>query len=290
MNIQHPQTLSDLLTFGNSTYPALVVPEGGPAVTYQSLRNQIEALATTLQALGLGRGDRVAMALPNGIEIITAFLSFTAAAATAAPLNPAYTAEEFRFYLEDIEAKALIVPPSGGEQARAVAPAGTLLIETSLSPPGRVRFEIAGSSASPRVQTDPTPNDVALFLHTSGTTSRPKGVPLSHTNLLASAANVVATYALTPADVSLCVMPLFHVHGLVASTLATLRSGGTIVVPPRFSAGAFWPAVKIKCSSPARTKIRLLRREPVVCVSSVRAARLSRPQLWPAWKRVSAVR
>jgi acyl-CoA synthetase (AMP-forming)/AMP-acid ligase II len=244
MTAQHLQTLRDLLTFGNSTYPALVVPEGGPVVTYHSLRNQIEALATTLQALGLGRGDRVAMALPNGIEIITAFLSITAAAATAAPLNPAYTAEEFRFYLEDIEAKALIVPPGGGEQARAVAPTGTLLIETSLSPPGRVRFEIAGSSASSRVQTDPTPDDVALFLHTSGTTSRPKGVPLSHTNLLASAANVVATYALTPADVSLCVMPLFHVHGLVASTLATLRSGGTIVVPPRFSAGAFWPAVK----------------------------------------------
>lgn len=244
MTAQHLQTLRDLLASGDSSHPALIMPEGGPVVTYGSLRGQVEALAATLQTLGLGRGDRVAMALPNSIEIITAFLSITAAAATAAPLNPAYTAEEFRFYLEDIEAKALIVPPGGGEQARAAAPIGTLLIETSLSPPGRVRFEIAGSSAAPRVQTDPTPDDVALFLHTSGTTSRPKGVPLSHANLLASAANIVATYALTPADVSLCVMPLFHVHGLVASTLATLRSGGTIVVPPRFSAGAFWPAVK----------------------------------------------
>jgi acyl-CoA synthetase (AMP-forming)/AMP-acid ligase II len=68
-------------------------------------------------------------------------------------------------------------------------------------------------------------------------------VPLSHVNLLTSADNVAATYALTPEDVSLCVMPLFHVHGLVASTFATLRSGGTIVVPPRFSASAFWPIV-----------------------------------------------
>ncbi len=244
MTAQHLQTLRDLLAFGNTPRPALVVPEGGPVVTYHSLRNQIEAMAATLQTLGLGRGDRVAMALPNGLEVITAFFGITAAAATAAPLNPAYTAEEFRFYLEDIEAKALIVPPDGGEQARAVAPAGTLLLEVSLSPDGQVRFEVAGSSSLPRVQTDPTSDDVALFLHTSGTTSRPKGVPLSHANLLASAANVVATYALTPADVSLCVMPLFHVHGLVASTLATLRSGGTVVVPPRFSAGAFWPAVK----------------------------------------------
>src|SRR6267142_7202340 len=158
-------------------------------------------------------------------------------------LNPAYTRDEFRFYLEDIEAKALIVPPGGGEQARAAAPAGTLLIEASLSPAGWVRFNLAGSSFSPCAQTDPTPDDIALFLHTSGTTSRPKGVPLSHSNLLASAANIVITYALTPVDVSLCVMPLFHVHGLVASTLATLRSGGTVVVPPRFSASAFWPAV-----------------------------------------------
>lgn len=214
-------------------------------VTYNSLRDQVESLAATLQTLGLGRGDRVAMALPNGIEVITAFLGVTAAAATAAPLNPAYTAEEFRFYLEDIEARALIVPPGGGEQARAAAPVGALVIEASLPADSRVRFEVPGSSPLPRKQTDPAPDDVALFLHTSGTTSRPKGVPLSHANLLVSAANVVATYALTSADVSLCVMPLFHVHGLVASTLATLRSGGTVVVPPRFSASTFWPAVKV---------------------------------------------
>ena len=243
MDAQSSHMLRDLLALGDSSHPALVMPEGGSVITYDSLRGQVERLATTLQALGLGRGDRVAMALPNGIEIITAFLAVTAAAATAAPLNPAYTVEEFRFYLEDIEAKALIVPPGGGEQARAAMPVGTLLIEASLSSAGQVRLTIVGSSSLPRVQTEPIPNDIALFLHTSGTTSRPKGVPLSHANLLASAANIVATYALTPVDVSLCVMPLFHVHGLVASTLATLRSGGTIVVPPRFSASAFWPAV-----------------------------------------------
>jgi len=244
MNTQRPQTLFDLLAVGDPSHPALMVPEGGPAVTYRSLRNQVEGLAATLHALGLGRGDRVAMALSNGIEVITAFFGITAAAATAAPLNPAYTAEEFRFYLEDIEAKALIVPPGGGEQARVAAPAGTLLIEAVLTTNGQVRFDVAGSSPLPRVQTDPAPDDVALFLHTSGTTSRPKGVPLLHANLLASAANVVATYALTAADVSLCVMPLFHVHGLVASTLATLASGGTVIVPPRFSASTFWPTVK----------------------------------------------
>jgi len=244
MNTQPPNTLRDLLAIGAPFHPALVVPEGGPVVTYNFLRNQVESLVASLQTFGLGRGDRIAMALPNGIEIITAFFAITATSATAAPLNPAYTTEEFRFYLEDIEVKALIVPPGGGEHARAAAPAGTLLIEALLSSAGQVRFAIAQPSPLPRKHTDPTPEDVALFLHTSGTTSRPKGVPLSHANLLASAAHVAATYALTPDDVSLCVMPLFHVHGLVASTLATFHAGGTVIIPPRFSASAFWPAVK----------------------------------------------
>lgn len=244
MNTQQSQTLSFLLTSGASSHPALIVPEGGPTVSYGDLCNQIERLAVTLQSLGIGRGDRVAMALPNGIEVITTFFAVTAAAATAAPLNPAYTVDEFCFYLEDIEAKALIVPPGGGEQARAAAPAGAMILEAAVSADGQVQLIVVRPAHFPRQQTDPTPDDEALFLHTSGTTSRPKGVPLSHANLLTSADNVAATYALTPEDVSLCVMPLFHVHGLVASTFATLRSGGTMVVPPRFSASAFWPIVK----------------------------------------------
>src|SRR5207237_7768045 len=81
-------------------------------------------------------------------------------------------------------------------------------------------------------------------LHTSGTTSRPKRVPLSHANLLTSARNVANTYQLTDRDVSLCVMPLFHVHGLVASTLATLATGGTVVVPQKFNPLSFWSTVR----------------------------------------------
>ncbi|HEY6046626.1 MAG TPA: AMP-binding protein, partial [Pyrinomonadaceae bacterium] len=86
--------------------------------------------------------------------------------------------------------------------------------------------------------------DIALILHTSGTTSRPKRVPLGHQNLLTSARNVAQTYELTAADVSLCVMPLFHVHGLVASTLATFATGGTVVVPPKFNPLSFWSTVR----------------------------------------------
>src|SRR5215831_15211107 len=158
-------TLYNLLTSGNSTHPALIVPEGGPTLSYGSLRNQVEQLAAQLQDLGISRGDRVAMALPNGVEVITTFFAVTAAAATAAPLNQAYTTDEFRFYLEDIEAKALIVPPGGGEQARTAAPTGAMILEASVSTDGQVRLDVVRASDFPRQQTEPTPDDVALFLH-----------------------------------------------------------------------------------------------------------------------------
>jgi acyl-CoA synthetase (AMP-forming)/AMP-acid ligase II len=107
---------------------------------------------------------------------------------------------------------------------------------------GRVQIAIpARGGTSYRL---PGPDDVALFLHTSGTTSKPKGVPLTHANLTASVANIASAYRLTPDDRTLLVMPLFHVHGLIGASLSTLHSGGTVIAPQRFSAGAFWPLAR----------------------------------------------
>src|SRR5262249_40736527 len=106
---------------------------------------------------------------------------------------------------------------------------------------GQVFVQRPTGPAAPNLdRSSPTAGDVALFLHTSGTTSRPKGVPLTHGNLMSSIANIAATYQLTPRDRSLIVMPLFPVHGLIGATLSTLHTGGAVVVPTRFSAGAFW--------------------------------------------------
>jgi acyl-CoA synthetase (AMP-forming)/AMP-acid ligase II len=92
--------------------------------------------------------------------------------------------------------------------------------------------------------TEPTADDIALVLHTSGSTGRPKRVPLRHFNLAVSSANIANTYALSEEDVSLCIMPLFHIHGLIGSTMATLLSGGTVVVPTKFNALSFWRTVR----------------------------------------------
>lgn len=232
----------DLLEKGDPSRTAISVAGDGPAVTYDQLRKQVDALARTLNRFGLGRGDRIAMALPNGLEVIASFLA-ASTVGTAAPLNPAYTRDEFKFYLADTGASALIVPLKGCDEARAAAGDKVRIIEADLDGDGQVRFSASGTGA-PRSPDSPKPDDIALILHTSGTTNRPKRVPLSHANLMTSARNVSETYQLTSADVSLCVMPLFHVHGLVASTLATLYTGGTVVVPPKFNPLSFWSIVR----------------------------------------------
>jgi acyl-CoA synthetase (AMP-forming)/AMP-acid ligase II len=176
------------------------------------------------------------MALPNGLPNIVCFLA-ASEVGTAAPLNPGYKEEEFRFYLEDTKARVLLLPPDGLEEARRAAGDSVPILTVEMDAEGTV--SLAGVTER-RAIDPPTPDDVALVLHTSGSTGRPKRVPLSHLNLAISTRNVARSYALTEDDVSLCVMPLFHVHGLVASTLATLTTGGTVVVPGKFNPLSFW--------------------------------------------------
>ena len=228
----------DLLERGAPNHPAIQVPDG-PTITYDALRYQVHTLADNLRALGIRRADRVAIVLPNSAETIISFLS-VAAAATAAPLNPAYKSDEFRFYMADTGARALMTGSQGSEVAQDAAPDSTLPIGVEINAQGHVSLSTPGSGDGAGLEEPPGPGDVALILHTSGTTSRPKRVPLTHGNLAASVSNIVETYGLTSDDVSLCITPLFHVHGLVASTLATLASGGTVVVPPRFNALNLW--------------------------------------------------
>ena len=235
-------TLLDVLETGHDNHPALIVP-GGPRLTYRRLREEVWRAADYLAACGIRRGDRIALVYPNSAEAILLFIA-AAVAGTAAPLNPTYKQEEFAFYLADTRARVLLVPPSDSAAARRALPEGGSAVEATLDEHGSLRFEPAiNRVSSPTAMVPPSDDDVALVLHTSGTTSRPKMVPLRHRNLAASVANIVRCYRLGAEDVSLCVMPLFHVHGLIASTLSSLGSGGTVVVPSRFSPFQFWGLV-----------------------------------------------
>jgi acyl-CoA synthetase (AMP-forming)/AMP-acid ligase II len=231
-----PYTLAELIEKAPADKIAIILPEQDIRVSYGALRAQVQAVAEQLAAAGVGRGDRVASALPNGLPAIVSFLA-ASIAGTAAPLNPAYKEDEFRFYLEDTSAKVLILPPEGADEARRAAGDRVPILGFDVDASGTVSLTgvVGRKPVAP-----PAVDDVALVLHTSGSTGRPKRVPLKHANLSISAQNVARSYKLTAEDVSMCVMPLFHVHGLVASTLATLSTGGTVVVPAKFSPLSFW--------------------------------------------------
>jgi oxalate---CoA ligase len=232
-----PTILPRLLEPISADSTAVILPEHDIRVSYGSLREQIRSVASALTAAGVERGSRVGMAFANGLPAIVSFMA-ASVAGTAAPLNPAYKEEEFAFYLDDTGARVLLLPPDGADAARrAAASRQVRVISVEMDAAGTVRLADAPSGGA---VSDPSIDDVALILHTSGSTGRPKRVPLAHKNLTISASNVARSYALTPDDVSLCVMPLFHVHGLVASTLGTFATGGTLVVPAKFNPLSFW--------------------------------------------------
>ena len=228
-------TLLGLLKDHPPDSTACVVPEKDLRVSYGALREQVIACAEALSAAGVKPGDRIGIALPNGLPNVVAFLA-ASMVGTAAPLNPAYKVDDFRFYIDDTSARVLLLPPNGAEAAREAAGDTVPIIAVDLDESGSVRL----STKDRAPFTAPSVDDVALVLHTSGSTGRPKRVPLTHAQLSIAADNVARTYNLTDQDVSLCVMPLFHVHGLVASTMATLATGGTVIVPAKFNPLSFW--------------------------------------------------
>jgi acyl-CoA synthetase (AMP-forming)/AMP-acid ligase II/thioesterase domain-containing protein/acyl carrier protein len=227
---------------------AIVAP-GRTPLTYGRLRIFVGHVVEALNTIGLGRNDRVALVLPDGPEMAVAFLAI-AAGATCAPLNPAYQANEFDFYLTDLQVKALVLPAGSDSPARAVAhKRGIAILECApvfaaeagiFTLRGDARSHVVGATGQTLRPSFAQPDDVALALHTSGTTSRPKLVPLTHTNICTSARNIHAALALTAEDRCLNVMPLFHIHGLIGATLASLAAGASVVCTSGFDVTMFF--------------------------------------------------
>jgi acyl-CoA synthetase (AMP-forming)/AMP-acid ligase II len=229
--------LPELLRAQSAERIALRAPDRPPLV-YGALRDVVAQTTTCLNQLGIGRGDRVTLVLPNGPEMACAFAAL-ACATTVAPLNPGYRENEFEFYLTDLRAKALVVERgSTGPEVAVAERLGVQVLDLSPTAGGAGAFCLSPRDARPRKPTsqggDALPDDIALMLHTSGTTSRPKLVPLTQRNVCASATNVRDTLALGPTDVGLNIMPLFHIHGLIAGLLAPLSAGSAIFCTPGF--------------------------------------------------------
>ncbi|MEM1352225.1 MAG: acyl--CoA ligase [Pseudomonadota bacterium] len=234
------KTISAFLADQDANSLAFGAP-GRAWLTYGGLRDLSGSVRDALHGFGIGRSDRVAIVLPNGPEMAAAFVAIAQVAVTA-PLNPAYREEEYAFYLEDLKAKALVV--SEGDDGPAMAAAtglGIDIIRLSVAdgtPAGS--FELISDAQGTADTSAPDASDVALILHTSGTTSRPKIVPLLQSNVAASAEHIRASLALTPADRCMNVMPLFHIHGLLAAVSASLAGGASVWCAPGFDALRFF--------------------------------------------------
>ena len=233
-------TLEQLLARGADDAVAIAAP-GRRALSYGGLRALVRRSLAGLNAGGIGRNDRVALVLPSGPEMASCFIACASGVASA-PLNPGYRAEEFEFYLSDLGAKALIVEAGSTSPAVAVArKLGVAVIELHAGERAG-DFTLAGlASGMPSAQGGMAqPQDTSMVLHTSGTTSRPKIVPLSQANLAASAQNIVATLRLSTGDCGLVIMPLFHIHGLIAGVLSPLAAGARVFCTPGFNALKFF--------------------------------------------------
>jgi len=233
MTVTKPTALRQLITRSDNA-SALVVPESGASLSYAALQRALDRAVGRLAAVGVREGDRVALIAANGPALIVAFLAVVASGAAAAPLNPALGVAELTAELGDLRVSRLL--HDGGATAAAAAaaadvPASVFGLEDAL-------LHIDGQAGDP-LEAAGNPDALALLLHTSGTTSKPKTVPIRQRNLVASTGAVALGYGLTGEDVTVCVMPLFHVHGLVASVLATLSTGGTVLLP-RFRPSTFW--------------------------------------------------
>jgi acyl-CoA synthetase (AMP-forming)/AMP-acid ligase II len=237
--MQKPRDLISLLNASPADAPAIGAP-GRVDLTFGELCDMATDIAAGFNAVGIGSNDRVAIVLPNGPEMASAFITM-AASSTTAPLNPSYKADEFEFYLEDLKPKILII--QAGEDSPAIAAAEAKDIQVvTLTPDadgsaGKFTLKgLSGDLGNHKTSGFSKADDVALILHTSGTTSRPKMVPLSQQNLCASAFNVATTLQLSNADRCLNIMPLFHIHGLIAAVSASLCAGAAVSCTPGFNA------------------------------------------------------
>ena len=234
-----PATIAALIATHDGSLPALR-SESGAWMSYRELRQQAEQTAVDLGASGIGPGDPVAMVLENGPHMAAAFVT-VAATAAAAPLHPGLREREFKESLESLQARALIVNSGVATPAADVArQLGIPILQLEPTSPAGGFSLVGGPLTASKPAATARPEHPALLLHTSGTTAKPKLVPLSQANLAASAANIASTLRLGPEDTCLNIMPLFHIHGLIGALLSSLSAGASVAATPGFAPMRFF--------------------------------------------------
>ncbi len=222
---------------GDDVY--IVTPQSSQTLTYAALLENSLRIAAHLDALGLGKGDTVSLMLGNGAATAQLILGAMYAGCICAPLNTAAGAAQLGYILDHSRTSVVFVSPDYEAllaDALAIAGRNVKIIVTDVDRgpqwPKQATTTYELSSL--------TPNDDAMLVYTSGTTGKPKGVLLTHANVLSGARNVAGAHALSSDDCGLCVLPLCHINAQIVSLLGILISGGTMVLPHRFSVSHFW--------------------------------------------------
>ncbi len=226
----------------------ITAPETGISFTFGRYRRAVREFADTLREKGMAGGERVAVVLTNGLNAAVAILGIMVGGGVAVPVNPQLKGQEMAWLLENSAAR-LLVADRRNESLLPDAIRKTDSIRIGGNEPDNpyLLHRISGRAAESADEAEPilpTWNDPALILYTSGTTGRPKGVPLTHGNLLTNAGQVRRAHRLTPDDVALCVLPVYHINGFVMTLIAPLLSGAGVVMPNKFSASRFWEWVR----------------------------------------------
>ena len=242
---RHPfSCLRDLLSqrAASASDSCAILAPGRQPMTYGALWTQANDVVSGLRQVGVGPTDRVAVVLPEGPDAAVAMLT-VAAGAVCVPLNPGFTHDEYQRYFAELRVAALLTQFDSGSACERVARMlGIPVIAISSRSDGVAgAFSIGARARQPVADEEfASGADDALILLTSGSTSWPKTVPLTHASICLSADNVGASLALEPRDRLLSVLPLYHGHGLISGVLAALAAGSSVVCPPRFDATSFF--------------------------------------------------
>ncbi len=237
--------------FGSLTDDELgtaAILDGYRSLTYGELRDQIDAFAGGLAARAVAPGDVVALHAPNGIGFVIAFHGILRAGATATTINALYSPTEIAKQLRDSHAGTYVtvsplLPNAVAGQRDAGLPDDRVIVLDGVDGYESLADITGTGTPAPELTIDPTEH-LAVLPYSSGTTGNPKGVMLTHTNLVANLAQLAPTLRVSASDTVLAVLPFFHIYGMNVIMNLTLRERGKLATLPRFDLELFLDVVQ----------------------------------------------
>ncbi len=254
------QTLQTLIDHAAATWPQRVYAldaEGAQPLTFATLAQRCGDVVALLRSLGSAPGDTVSLVMPNGLATLQWLLGAMHGGWCVNPVNLLSQPEQMRYVLHHSDCRVVVASPEWAPAVRDILVTLDRAVSLVVVAPDAAELPLPAAGAAATAATSdaaaasptPTAEATALLMYTSGTTGVPKGVMLTQANLVANALAISAEHALTPEDRVLAVLPLYHINAFAVTMLAPLAHGGSLAMPPKFSAGAFWAqAIARECS------------------------------------------